>query len=136
MPFHRLNARNARRLAVAALTWTCLPCLALAEDHEAGVPLSPAEAAGSWSLSSGGADICTVTLKGAKAGDSGFLAVAPASCGDALPTGVSGWAPTGDGMALTSADGKVLIAFNRWSNSLFVSHRSAGADLQLRRRAD
>jgi hypothetical protein len=26
-----------------------------------------------------------------------------------------------------------VIAFNRWSNSLFVSHRASGADIQLRR---
>ena len=123
-----------RRCVVAAFAWMFLPGFAVAEDHETDVPLSPAEAAGAWSLSSAGADICTVTLGPRKAGDAGFLAVAPESCGDALPAGVAGWTPTGDGMALTATDGKVLIAFNRWSNSLFVSHRASGADLQLRRR--
>ena len=49
---------------------------------------------------------------------------------------MTGWAPTGDGMALTGSDGHVLIAFSRWSNSLFVSHRASGFDLQLRRGAD
>jgi hypothetical protein len=121
-----------RCCAVAVFAWISLPGFAVAEDHEAGVPLTPAEAAGTWSLSSGGADLCKVTLKGAKAANAGFLAEA-GSCSDALPAGVAGWSPTGDGMALTGADGKVLIAFNRWSNSLFVSHRSSGADLQLRR---
>ena len=77
-----------------------------------------------------------MTLKPGKAGDAGFLAATTASCGDALPGAVAGWAPTGDGMALTGTDGKVLIAFNRWSNSLFVSHRASGADLQLRRSVD
>jgi hypothetical protein len=28
-----------------------------------------------------------------------------------------------------------VIAFNRWSNSLFVSHRSSGVDIQLKRGA-
>ncbi|MGA0600235.1 AprI/Inh family metalloprotease inhibitor [Caulobacter sp. KR2-114] len=128
-----MSPDNLRHLAIAAFAWTCLPGLAVAEDHEAGVPLVPAEAAGTWSLSSGGADICRVTLGGAKAGNAGFSANAPAACGEALPPGIAGWTPTGDGMALTATDGKVLIAFNRWSNSLFVSHRSSGADLQLRR---
>lgn len=128
-----MNPDPIRHLAIAAFAWTCLPGLAVAADHEAGVPLVPAEAAGTWSLSSGGADICKVTLGGAKAGNAGYSASAPATCGEALPAGVTGWSPTGDGMALTGADGKVLIAFNRWSNSLFVSHRSSGADLQLRR---
>jgi hypothetical protein len=128
--------RILRYGAIAAFAWTCLPGFAVAADHEAGVPLTPAEAAGPWRLSSAGADICTVTLAPRKAGDAGFSAAAAESCGDALPAGVAGWAPTGDGMALTGTDGKVLIAFNRWSNSLFVSHRSSGADLQLRRKVD
>jgi len=122
-----------RHFAIAAFAWSCLPGFAVAEDHEAGVPLSPTEAVGTWSLSSAGADICRVTLGGARAPNAGFAATAPAACGGALPAGVVGWTPTGDGMALTGPDGKVLIAFNRWSNSLFVSHRSSGADLQLRR---
>ena len=131
-----MNPAALRHSAVAAFALMCLPGFAVAVDHEAGVPLTPAEAAGAWKLSSAGTDICTVTLKAGKAGDAGFMAAAAPSCGDALPTGVVGWAPTGDGMALTGTDGKVLIAFNRWSNSLFVSHRSSGADLQLRRGAD
>jgi len=131
-----MNPANLRRGAVAAFAWISLPGFAVAVDHEAGVPLAPAEAAGAWKLSSAGTDICTVTLKAGKAGDAGFMAAATPSCGDALPAGVSGWAPTGDGMALTGPDGKVLIAFNRWSNSLFVSHRASGADLQLRRSVD
>ena len=128
-----MSPDTLRRLAIAAFAWTCLPGFAVAEDHEAGVPLNTAEAAGTWSLSSGGSDICKVTLGGAKVGNAGYSASAPATCGEALPSGVAGWTPTGDGMALTGTDGKVLIAFNRWSNSLFVSHRSSGADLQLRR---
>jgi hypothetical protein len=123
-----------RYAVIGVFAWMTLPGLASAADHEAGVPLSPAEAAGAWVLNNGpDTPVCTVTLHAAKAGTSGFAADAPAACGAALPAGVTGWAPTGDGMALTGADGKVLIAFNRWSNSLFVSHRSSGIDLQLRR---
>jgi hypothetical protein len=36
-------------------------------------------------------------------------------------------------MALTGANGQALAPFNRWSNSLFVSHRSSGVDVQLMR---
>jgi hypothetical protein len=36
-------------------------------------------------------------------------------------------------MNLTGADGQVLVGFNRWSDSLLVSHPSSGVDVQLRR---
>jgi len=100
--------------------------LALAADNEAGVPLSPAEAAGGWTLQSAGHAICMLRLTAnhqARAGE----------CGGALPPGVAGWTTTSDGMALTAADGEVLMRFDRWSNSLFVSRRTSGADLQLMR---
>lgn len=100
---------------------------AMAADHEAGVPLSPAEAAGSWTVETGGHAICMIQLTaahGAKVGD---------NCGDSLPAGVTGWIATGDGMALTGANGQTLAPFNRWSNSLLVSHRSSGVDVQLMR---
>ncbi len=105
----------------------------LAADHEAGVPLAPSDAAGPWTLESSGHAICVVKLSAAKSGNAGFGFTAPATCGDALPAGIAGWAPSGDGMALTGADGGVVLAFNRWSNSLFVSHRASGVDLQLQR---
>jgi hypothetical protein len=105
---------------------------ALAVDHEAGVPLTPEEAAGTWTLESQGHPICLVKLGGERVG-AGFAASAPDACSGALPAGVAGWTPTADGMALTRGDGQVLIAFNRWSNSLFVSHRASGTDLQLMR---
>ena len=38
-----------------------------------------------------------------------------------------------DGAALVDGQGQVLIDFNRWSNSLLVSHQSSGVDVQLRR---
>jgi hypothetical protein len=106
---------------------------ALAADNEAGVPLSPTEAAGGWTLESGGRAICRVELSAQKAGQTGFGAHASGDCGAAFQGAVAGWTPTGDGMALTAPDGKLLLAFNRWSNSLFVSHRSSGVDIQLQR---
>jgi hypothetical protein len=98
---------------------------AAAEDHEAGVPLTPAEAAGAWSVSSNGQDLCVLTL------DANHGVKAPRSCDDALPGRPTSWQPTKDGVQLIGA-GQPL-AFHRWSNSLFVSHRSSGVDIQLRR---
>jgi len=100
---------------------------ALAADHEAGMPLSPQEAAGGWTVETGGHAVCMIRLT------VNFGAQPNGSCGDALPAGVTGWKATSDGMALISADGQVLAPFNRWSNSLFVSHRSSGTDVQLMR---
>jgi len=96
-------------------------------DHEAGVPLSPAEAAGGWTVENNGHAICMIQLTA----DHG--ATPGAGCADALPAGIAGWQPTADGMALTDQNGQVLAPFNRWSNSLFVSHRSSGTDVQLMR---
>src|SRR5262249_14775054 len=105
-----------RYAAIACFAWTVLPAFAVGADNEAGVPLTPAEAAGAWTLVAAGQQpVCTVRL-GTRPGRSGYVAVAAASCGEALPAGVAGWTPTGDGMALTGADGRVLIAFDRWSN--------------------
>jgi len=99
---------------------------ALAADHEAGVPLSPAEAAGVWTVESDGHAICTVRLTADHAASVG------ADCGGALPPNITGWTATSDGMALTGAGGQTLT-FNRWSNSLFVSRIGAGRDVQLMR---
>lgn len=100
---------------------------ALAADHEAGVPLTPQEAAGGWTVESGGHSICMIRLT------ANYGARADRTCGGALPAGVTGWKTTSDGMALIGADGQVLMPFDRWSNSLFVSRRAAGADVQLMR---
>jgi hypothetical protein len=110
------------------LSATC----AFAADHEAGVPLAPAEAAGTWTLESGGHSLCRLTLSPDKAAG-GYGVQVPATCGDVLPTTPAAWAPTHDGMQFVGADGQALLAFNRWSNSLFVSHRISGVDIQLRR---
>lgn len=100
---------------------------AATEDNEAGVPLTPAEAAGAWTVSSNGQDLCVLTLSA----DHGVRA--PRTCSDALPGNPTSWRPTKDGMQLVGADGQAAVAFHRWSNSLFVSHRSSGVDIQLRR---
>jgi hypothetical protein len=109
------------------------PHPAVSADHQAGVPLAPADAAGPWTLESGGHAICVVNLGSNKAGKAGFSVKTPADCGDALPANAAGWEPTADGMRFVGADGQALMGFNRWSNSLFVAHRSSGVDVQLRR---
>jgi hypothetical protein len=96
-------------------------------DNEAGVPLTPTEAAGAWTVAAEGQDLCTLTLSAAHG------VKAPFSCRDALAGNPTGWQATKDGMELVGANGQPMLAFHRWSNSLFVSHRSSGVDLQLRR---
>ena len=54
-----------------------------------------------------------------------------ASRGD-LPRG-GGWKPNLRGLAQVCADGEALIAFTRWSESLYVSKRFAAPDLLLAR---
>jgi hypothetical protein len=96
---------------------------ALAEDNEAGVPLTPAEAAGAWTVSTHGRDVCTITLTAAHG-------VRAPACQGLLPSPTA-WEATSDGMALSG--GTRSMAFHRWSNSLFVSSRASGIDVQLRR---
>ena len=121
-----MNAlKIAAGLAVAGLL--AAASSAAADDNEAGVPLTPAEAAGVWTVSSNGQDLCTLTL-GAE-----HTVKAGRSCADALPGNPTAWQPTKDGMELVGANGQGGVAFHRWSNSLFVSHRSSGVDIQLRR---
>lgn len=99
---------------------------ATAADNEAGVPLSPAEAAGVWTLASNGQTLCLLTLRR----DHGARALG--SCGSALSAPPTGWTPAPDGMRLLGSDGTTLLNFHRWSNSLFIAH-APGGDLQLRR---
>jgi len=129
MRFLMIAAGLASALVLAA------PCAAPAADEEASVPLAPSDAAGPWTLETGGRAVCVVTLGKTKAGGGGFALDAPAACGEALPASLAGWSPTADGMSFLGADGQVLVAFNRWSNSLFVSHGSSGVDIQLKRGA-
>jgi len=108
------------------------PLAVFAADNEAGVPLAPSEAAGVWTVESAGKSICTVDLSATKVG-AGYGAKASDACGDTLKGTPTAWTSTRDGMSLMGADGQSLIRFNRWSNSLFVSHTSSGVDIQLRR---
>ena len=112
-----------RTLLIGAAVAVAMAAPALADDNEAGVPLTPAEAAGAWTLSTGGHDVCTVTLTAAHG-------VRAPSCNGLLPAPTA-WRATSDGMALSGGTGS--IAFHRWSNSLFVSSRASGLDIQLRR---
>jgi hypothetical protein len=113
--------------SVAAVILFAGAAAAQTGDNEAGVPLTPTEAAGAWTVASQGQDLCTLTLSA----DHGVKA--PFSCREALAGNPTGWQPTKDGMQLVGANGQPMLAFHRWSNSLFVSHRSAGVDIQLRR---
>jgi uncharacterized low-complexity protein len=117
----------AAGLAAAASLATA--SVATAEDNEAGAPLTAAEAVGAWTVASQGQDLCTLRL------GAGNSVKAPASCNDALPGNPTSWRPTKDGMQLIGANGQPIIAFHRWSNSLFVSRRTSGVDIQLRRGA-
>ncbi|HEY2661670.1 MAG TPA: AprI/Inh family metalloprotease inhibitor [Caulobacteraceae bacterium] len=124
-----------RRLLIAvALAGAVLASRqAVAADNQAGIPLTPADAAGAWTLESGGRSLCVLYLGKDKAGAASFGARVPSTCDDALPAGIAAWAPAADGMSLLDAHGQVVIGFHRWSNSLFVSHRSSGEDVQLKR---
>ncbi|MGZ3376304.1 MAG: AprI/Inh family metalloprotease inhibitor [Phenylobacterium sp.] len=113
--------------AVAAAGLLAGAAAAQTGDNEAGVPLTPAEAAGAWTVASQGKDLCVLTLGASHA------VKAPSSCAEALTGNPTGWQPTRDGMQLTGAGGQPMLAFHRWSNSLFVSHRASGVDIQLRR---
>jgi hypothetical protein len=105
-----------------------------AARDEVGTPLRPADAAAQpWTLESHGRSICHVRLGREQVAKGVYRAEAPADCGAALPAGVAGWRPVTDGAALVDGQGRVLIDFNRWSNSLLVSPRSSGIDVQLRR---
>jgi len=117
---------------LAAAVVALFPAPVLAEDNQAGVPLAPAEAAGPWTVQTDGRDVCVLTLKAEKGGR-GYAVTPPATCHEALPGKPVAWRPTADGMQLLAADGRPLLAFNRWSNSLFVAHRASGFDVQLRR---
>ena len=120
--------------AIAALAVLSRAPSAQSADHEASVPLSPSEAAGAWSLESAGRDICVVTLGKTPVG-AGYAAKVGAGCAGALPGDPVAWKPTADGMQLVGADGRTVIGFGRWSNSLLVSHQASGVDIQLKRGA-
>jgi hypothetical protein len=106
---------------------------ALARE-QVGVPLAVSDAAAQpWTLETAGRTVCRVRLGGAALSRGVYHADIPGDCGQVLPAGVAGWRPVTDGAALVDGQGQVLIDFNRWSNSLLVSHQSSGVDIQLRR---
>ncbi len=120
-------------LALAAGAASAQDMNALGRDR-VGMPLRPADAAAQgWVLETHGHSICKVTLSSAAVGRGVYRVDVPADCGQALPAGVAGWRPVTDGAALVDGQGQILIDFNRWSNSLLVSHQSSGVDIQLRR---
>jgi hypothetical protein len=121
--------------AVAGLIGLASTSSVAAADNEAGVALTPAEAAGAWTVETGGRSICVLNLGTRKVSSLGYSVEVPAACGEALPNGAAAWAPASGGMKLVSADGQTVLGFGRWSNSLFVSHRSSGVDVQLKRGA-
>jgi Protease inhibitor Inh len=106
---------------------------AMARD-QVGMPLAISDAAAQgWTMETAGHSVCKVML-GAQALSKDLYRVdIPAECGQVLPGGVAGWRPVTDGAALVDGQGQILIDFDRWSNSLLVSHQSNGVDIQLRR---
>ena len=116
------------RLFCLALTAAAgLAGAAWAFDQEAGVPLSPAEAAGGWTLSSNGQAVCAIHLS-ARHG-----VRADAACSGLLSGEPTGWAPTHEGMRLIDQGGRTVASFDRWSNSLFVTVVGSPVDIQMRR---
>lgn len=101
---------------------------------EVGTPLAVSDAAAQgWTLEQASHAVCKVGLKSTVVSKGVYRVDIPADCGAALPSSVAGWRPVTDGAALVDGQGKILIDFNRWSNSLLVAHHSSGVDLQLRR---
>jgi protease inhibitor Inh len=136
-PRNTLFAQAGLVLVLALGATTAIGQSAPPSDPQAGAPLAPADAAGTWTLSSKGGAICAVTLKAKPASDGAYPVVVPQACQDAYAMGpVTAWKPTGDGMAFTGTDGSTIVAFSRWSNSLLVSKRASGTDLQLMRGTD
>jgi len=124
-----------RHLIGVSVTALGLACATIAAaDGEAGVPLSPGDAAGPWTIETQGRSVCVIKLSASRSGP-GFGLRAGQACGGALPPGAASWRPSGDGMAIIGTDGQTLIDFSRWSNSLFVSRTGRGPDLQLKRGA-
>jgi hypothetical protein len=123
--------------AIAALAATLAVNQAVSQnglgDNEAGVPLNPRDAAQVWTLERQGRALCRVRLEASPVGRGDFGIQIPQECGASLPTGTAAWRPVNDGAALVDADGRVLLHFDRWSNSLLVATRGSGVDLALRR---
>jgi hypothetical protein len=101
-----------------------------------GMPLKVNDAAAqAWTLESAGHSICVVRLGAEPVSKGVYHTDIPAGCGPVLPAGVAGWRPVTDGAALVDGQGQILVDFDQWSNSLLVSRRAGGLDVQLRRGA-
>jgi hypothetical protein len=122
------------RIVLIAAAAAALSAPAMAEDNQAGTPLTPGDAAGAWTLQSGGRNVCVLTLKAERAG-AGYGVQAAPGCALALGGTPAAWTTTADGMRFVDSGGHTQIAFNRWSNSLLVSHRTSGVDVSLKRGA-
>ena len=123
--------------ALAGFTASLAASGALAQnglgDNQAGIPLRPGDAAAQpWTLEHQGRTLCHVRLEARSAGN-GFRVDVPGDCGGQLPAGVVAWRPVSDGAVFVDADGRVLIHFDRWSNSLLVATRGGGYQVALRR---
>src|SRR5579871_4617145 len=104
-------------------------------DNQAGMALRPHDAAAQpWALEHQGRTLCHVRLSDRSAGDA-FQVAIPPECGGSLPAGVTAWRPVSDGAVFVDAGGRVLVHFDRWSNSLLAASRNSGYDVQLRRGA-
>lgn len=127
-----------RALFLSALAASALAASApsLAQDTGTagyGTPLKPSDAAAQpWLVESHGQTTCHIKLEGEQASP-GVYRVSTSDCGNALPTGVVGWKPDGNGLSLLDSQGQVVVKLDRWSNSLLVAPRSSGIDLQLQR---
>jgi hypothetical protein len=120
-----------RALFAAAMAAAALAGAARAQPPPAAA--TPAGVADSWLVESHGQVLCALRLSNRKTKGGFFGAEVPAECGGALPAGVAGWRPTADGVELVGAGGSTVIAFERWSESLFVSTGAGAPDLQLSR---
>jgi hypothetical protein len=119
---------------LAAAAPFAAPAQAPAQDSQADTPLAPGDAAGPWTLEASGHSVCVLGLSRSRTGGGAYGLHVPADCADVLPPGVTGWAPTSDGMSLVTAEGRT-IRFERWSNSLLVAGEGSGLNLALRRGA-
>jgi hypothetical protein len=117
------------RLLIASAALALVASAALADPPA----VAPNQMADSWLVQSQGQTLCTVKLSERSTGGGAYAATIPGDCQNSLPAGATGWMPTADGVGLVGAGGVTLIDFRRWSESLFVSHRSSGQDLQLSR---
>jgi hypothetical protein len=128
-------------LAVLGLASALVGGQAVAQDglggshpEQANIPLKPADAAAQpWTLEHQGRSLCVVRLSDVRNSSGAFKVDISTGCGGSLPAGIAAWRPVTNGAAFVDADGRVLIDFERWSNSLLVADRSSGFDVQLRR---